>query len=40
MVMAAVERYDLRPAKYHVLHVFDLQRADLRKEYELSSEDP
>eukprot|EP00045_Choanoeca_perplexa_P004316 m.37464 g.37464 ORF g.37464 m.37464 type:complete len:367 (-) comp12505_c0_seq1:88-1188(-) len=36
----AAERYDLRPSKFHVLHVLNLQRADLRKEYALSSEDP
>jgi hypothetical protein len=34
------ERYDLHPSQYHVIHVLDLQRGDLHKEYQLNSEDP
>jgi hypothetical protein len=33
------ERYDLRPEHYHVVHVLNLQRGDLHREFAISSED-
>lgn len=33
------EEYDLHPEKYHNFHVLTLQRGDLNKEFQLSSED-
>merc|ERR1712146_60626 len=35
----AVERYDLHPREYHNFHVLALERADIHKDYEISSED-